>query len=104
MLEELFLLIMIFDFFWKQILMEGLVDSSRITSIRTHFRQKNLAFVPTSTVQFTKSLHRNRNQVGMEHHHKSLGPIAASIQPVEASSSSRFGNMLPSKGNLIDRI
>ena len=103
MLEELYLLIMIFDFFWKQILMEGLVDSSRITSIRTHFRQKNLAFVPTSTVQFTKSLYRNRN-VGMEHHHKSLGPIAASIQPVEASSSSRFGNMLPSKGNLIDRI
>lgn len=72
------------------------MNSSRITSIRTHFRQKKLAFVPTSTVQFTKSLYRNRN-VGMEHHHKSLGPIAASIQPVEASSSSRFGNMLPSK-------
>lgn len=73
------------------------MDSSRITSIRTHFRQKNLAFVPTSSVQFTKSLYRNRNQVGMEHHHKSLSPIAASIQPVEASPSSRFGNLLPSK-------
>ncbi|XP_050376917.1 phosphoserine phosphatase, chloroplastic [Argentina anserina] len=77
--------------------MEGLVNSSGFTTIGTQFRLKKLAFVPTSSVQFTKSLYRNRSHVGIEQHQRSLKTIAASIQPVGAAPSSRSGNMLPSK-------
>ncbi|KAL6183015.1 PREDICTED: phosphoserine phosphatase, chloroplastic [Fragaria vesca subsp. vesca] len=77
--------------------MEGLVNSSRITTIGTHYKQKNLAFVPTSSVQFARSLYRNRSHVGIEPQQRALKPIAASTQPVEATPSSRSGNMLPSK-------
>ncbi|BFG32886.1 hypothetical protein CerSpe_191600 [Prunus speciosa] len=77
--------------------MEGLVGASRVTPVRTHLRQKQLPFVPTSSLQFMKSLYRNRTRVGMNKHPKSPNPIAASIQPLEASALSRFDNTQPSK-------
>lgn len=82
--------------------MEGLVGASRVTPVRNHLRQKHLPFVPTSSLKFTKSLYRNRTRVGMNQHPKSPNPIAASIQPLEASALSRFDNTQPSKGNVID--
>ncbi|CAL2262001.1 unnamed protein product [Prunus armeniaca] len=77
--------------------MEGLVGVSRVTPVRTHLGQKHLPFVPTSSLQFTKILYRNRTRVGMNQHPKSPNPIAASIQPLEASALSRFDNTQPSK-------
>ncbi|VVA27622.1 PREDICTED: phosphoserine phosphatase [Prunus dulcis] len=77
--------------------MEGLVGVSRVTPVRTHLRQKHLPFVPTSSLKFTKSSYRNRTRVGMNQHPKSPNPIAASIQPLEASALSRFDNTQPSK-------
>ncbi|BBH04013.1 3-phosphoserine phosphatase [Prunus dulcis] len=81
----------------KPIFMEGLVGVSRVTPVRTHLRQKHLPFVPTSSLKFTKSSYRNRTRVGMNQHPKSPNPIAASIQPLEASALSRFDNTQPSK-------
>ncbi|KAK8515862.1 hypothetical protein V6N13_096807 [Hibiscus sabdariffa] len=74
--------------------MEGLV-SSRVIPIQVSCRRYYSAFLPTFSLHLRKSL--NKGQVWMMKHPKSLDSIAASIQPLEASTSGHFDNKQPSK-------
>ncbi|XP_021286442.1 phosphoserine phosphatase, chloroplastic [Herrania umbratica] len=74
--------------------MEGLA-ASRIISIQASCRRHYSAFLPTFSLQLRKI--SNRGQVWMMKRPKSLELIAASVQPLEASTTGHFDNMQPSK-------
>ncbi|KAE8720477.1 Phosphoserine phosphatase [Hibiscus syriacus] len=74
--------------------MEGLVGS-RIIPIRASYRRHYSAFLPTFSLHLRKNL--NQVQVWMMERPKSLDPIAASIQPLEPSTSGHIDNKQPSK-------
>ncbi|XP_031255545.1 phosphoserine phosphatase, chloroplastic-like [Pistacia vera] len=75
--------------------MEGLVNS-RTTSIGPQYRQQHYLSVPPFSLQLTKNLNRSRISF-MNNHPKSFTSVAASVQPVEASTLNRFNNTLPSQ-------
>ncbi|KAK6250074.1 hypothetical protein QUC31_007549 [Theobroma cacao] len=74
--------------------MEGLA-TSRIISIQASRRQHYSAFLPTFSLQLRKI--SNRGQVWMMKRPKSFQSIAASVQPLEASTTGHFDNKQPSK-------
>ncbi|XP_044477175.1 phosphoserine phosphatase, chloroplastic-like [Mangifera indica] len=74
--------------------MEGLVHS-RITPIPPHYRQQNCLSFPTFSLQLTNN--SNSGRISVMNRPKSFSPIAASNQPVEASTLDRFNNTLPSQ-------
>uniref|UniRef100_A0A2P2K378 phosphoserine phosphatase n=1 Tax=Rhizophora mucronata TaxID=61149 RepID=A0A2P2K378_RHIMU len=80
--------------------MEGLVHSqvNPNNPICGSFRQYRLAFLPALSIHLTKSLTRSCS-LTMKHL-QSFSPVAASIQPSQASKLGHFDNTLPSKGVL----
>ncbi|XP_022769238.1 phosphoserine phosphatase, chloroplastic-like isoform X2 [Durio zibethinus] len=74
--------------------MEGL-SISRIIPIQVSCKRHCSAFLPTFSLHLRKNL--SRGQVWMMKRPKSLDPIAASVQPLEASSIGHFDNKQPSK-------
>nr|KJB07023.1 hypothetical protein B456_001G077300 [Gossypium raimondii] len=75
--------------------MEGLVNS-RIIPIRTSCRRHYSVFLPTFSLQL-RNKNLNKGQVWMMRRPKSLDSVAASIQPLEASTTGNTDNRQPSK-------
>ncbi|KAB2073349.1 hypothetical protein E1A91_A07G077400v1 [Gossypium mustelinum] len=75
--------------------MEGLVNS-RIIPIRASCRRHYSVFLPTFSLQL-RNKNLNKGQVWMMRRPKSLDSIAASIQPLEASTTGNIDNRQPSK-------
>lgn len=78
------------------LLMEGLA-SSRIIPIRASCRRHYSVFLPTFSLQL-RNKNLNKGQDWMMRRPKSLDSVAASIQPLEASTTGNTDNRLPSKG------
>ena len=76
-------------------LMEGLI-SARISPVRAYCRQQYSCFVPKFIQTETKRV--SVSPIGMMKQPKSLNSVAASVQPLEASTMGRFDNTVPSKG------
>nr|KJB07027.1 hypothetical protein B456_001G077300 [Gossypium raimondii] len=82
--------------------MEGLVNS-RIIPIRTSCRRHYSVFLPTFSLQL-RNKNLNKGQVWMMRRPKSLDSVAASIQPLEASTTGNTDNRQPSKDEGIDEL
>ncbi|KDP31347.1 hypothetical protein JCGZ_11723 [Jatropha curcas] len=74
--------------------MEGLVHS-RISPIHPTCRQYRSRFIPAFSLHLKRNLTGGR--IGFMKHPQSLNSVTASVQPLEASSLSRFNNAVPSK-------
>lgn len=75
--------------------MEALVNS-RISPIRPQYRPQHCLSTSTFSLQLTKN--SNGSRISIMNHPKSFTSVAASIQPVEASTLNRFNNTMPSQG------
>ncbi|CAK9147968.1 unnamed protein product [Ilex paraguariensis] len=75
-------------------LIEGLI-SARISPVRAYRRQQYSCFLPKFIQKATKRV--SVSPIGRMEQPKSFNSVAASVQPLEASTMSRFDNTLPSK-------
>ena len=76
--------------------MESLL-SARIKPLPTHCRQIHSSFRPKLFLQFARRLDKGGMEMGRCG--MSFNPIAASVQPIEGPTLSKFNNTSPSKGH-----